>query len=157
MKHPSLLTLFLAILIFLASPVRSMTQDVALEDPFVEYLEDRQLKRLVIKHLEHKAAKETDPNRRKQIAKVLVTKYQTYFLSGAAPYDTQQATRKATQLLAEHPELASPKFRLAISHAQFVFAEQEFLNWWSAGALPESRNDINDSFRTVLEELKRQD
>lgn len=121
------------------------------------YLKRHQLDRLAIRMREVEFSREVDTTRRKRLAEVLAQSYQKQLLTN---FDSLEMNRKvvskANLLISEFGELGDLPFRLAISHANYVAAETEFVDWWKAAAIAEARPELLANFIALESELEKQ-
>ncbi len=124
------------------------------------YLKERGLDRLVLRLDEIRLARESDDDRRAELALNLARQYTNRFYDDVSRRHKGQLVARAQQLLQDCPETPMPDLQVAVAHADYLDAESAFLDWWRHGASPESRDELQQSFRRLqkaLRELRRVD
>lgn len=120
------------------------------------WLKERQLDRLSTRLAETRLAREGDASARNRLATELAERYRLQFFSNPSKSAIEPFISKAESLIQNYPEVKTPGLELAICHAQYLHAEQEFLAWWRSGATAERRGEVLENFRPVRDHLQQQ-
>lgn len=121
------------------------------------YLQRHRLDRLDLRVKEIEFSREVDTVRRRQLAQELAQTYQDQLLKNFDSLETnRKVVSKANLLITEFPELSNLPFQLAISHASYVAAETQFVDWWEFAANQETRTELLSDFIALERELSKQ-
>ena len=131
----------------------TFTEDDSDDARLERFLESRGLDRLLIAHLEIRLDRESNAERRRELAGRLAERYRQALLRSSADDLDEHWVKRAESLLRLNPDWDLVGLELAVLQAKFVQVEQDFRTWWFAGARASDRAALVDALREIARRL----